>query len=404
MPPAPRTLDLSALPLSRFIVDALADVLSLRLGLRRLDLSGTSLAEDSLKTLLCALLLAGELESLVLRDNRRLKLAGWRMLAGFLADERARVRFLDLSENPLDRRSVEVLVPALRIRTAQKSALAGECDKGSPAAAAADGGVETLRLDSCALRGGALEALGLSLRLQRFNPARALTAALLPSAGQGVRHSTIRHLSLRNNRIPSLGGVSLAVMIKDYPDVSTTTSSPFAPPPTTTVDSSAAASGPSASSTGSGPSSPSTTTVTYAPYTPRGRKPQTASGTVDAAGANDDGALPEIPSVASNSTGGITRRVVPASYRRPGMDSSSGSSGSSSAGSDSDDDDDDLPRRPESKGGAAAGRDAAIGRMMQTRFRALDDVQRLGRLVTLDLKGNDLRVSPRPALSSDDDS
>lgn len=197
-----------------------------------------------------------------------------------------------------------------------------------------------------------------------------------------MRHSTIRHLSLRNNRIPSLGGVSLAVMIKDYPDVSTTTSSPFTPP---TVDGSAAFA--SNSSTGT---SPTSTTVTYAPYTPRGRKAPAASGTLDMSIASEGAALPEIPLVASNSTGGITRRVVPASYRRPGMESSSDSSGSSSVGSDSDDDDD-VPRRSEPKGGAAAP-DAAVGRMMQTRVRALDDVQRLGRLVTLDLKGNDLRV------------
>jgi protein phosphatase 1 regulatory subunit 37 len=168
-------------------------------------------------------------------------------------------------------------------------------------------------------------------------------------------------------------------MIKDYPDVSTTTSSPFTP---SSVDGSAAA----ASTSSSGSGTTTSTTVTYAPYTPRGRRPPAASGVTHAV---DDGAvLPEIPSVASNSTGGITRRVVPASYRRPGMDSSSGSSGSSSAGSDSDDD---LPLRSEAKGGAA-GRDAVVGRMMQTRVRALDDVQRLGRLVTLDLKGNDLRV------------
>ena len=95
----------------------------------------------------------------MLRDNRRLKLAGWRMLAGFLADERARIKFLDLSENPLDRRSIEVLVPSLRIRP-QRGPAPADAEKSSPAAAAVEGGVETLRLDGCALRGGALEALG----------------------------------------------------------------------------------------------------------------------------------------------------------------------------------------------------------------------------------------------------
>lgn len=155
---------------------------------------------------------------------------------------------------------------------------------------------------------------------------------------QGIRQSTIRHLSLRNNRIPSLGGVSLAVMIKDYPDLS---ASPFSPSAT----------------------SPSATT-TYTPYTPRSRRKL------------DEGPLPDIPVVASNSTGGITSRHIPSSYVRPGMSDSSGDS----------DDEDDLPPVPVTK------EEKMERNLMQTRVRSLDDVQRLGRLVTLDLKGNDLRV------------
>lgn len=127
-------------------------------------------------------------------------------------------------------------------------------------------------------------------------------------------------------------------MIKDYPDLS---ASPFSPSAT----------------------SPSATT-TYTPYTPRSRRKL------------DEGPLPDIPVVASNSTGGITSRHIPSSYVRPGMSDSSGDS----------DDEDDLPPVPVMK------EEKMERNLMQTRVRSLDDVQRLGRLVTLDLKGNDLRV------------
>lgn len=118
-----------------------------------MNLSSTQLTEEALKTLLCALLNSSELNSLFLRDNKKIKLAGWKMLAGYLEDDRTRqnLRFLDLSENGLDRRSVEVLMPGLQIRT--------EADAKEEV-----GGLETLRLDGCAVRGGSLEALGQSLR------------------------------------------------------------------------------------------------------------------------------------------------------------------------------------------------------------------------------------------------
>jgi hypothetical protein len=65
---------------------------------------------------------------------------------------------------------------------------------------------------------------------------------------------------------------------------------------------------------------------------------------------------------------------------------------------DSDEDDDDAylrSRRDPLKGeGDGVGWVESVqNSLMQNRVRSLDDVERIGKLVTLDLKGNDLRVS-----------
>jgi len=96
--------------------------------------------------------------------------------------------------------------------------------------------------------------------------------------------------------------------------------------------------------------------------------------------------LKAIPEITTNLAGGVTKRTLPAGYSLETPDGS----------------DDDEAEAEEAAVAAAAGRKevgavvgSSLGRatMMQSRVRSLDDVMRMGKLVTLDLKGNDLRVS-----------
>lgn len=187
-------------------------------------------------------------------------------------------------------------------------------------------GIQSLRLDNCHMRPGVLDALA-----------------------SGIRSSELRHLSLRNNRIGPLGAVSLAVMIRDYPDT-----------------------GALGALSGSG---------AELPYAARQRKalPELPP---------DDANLPPVPSLSS--TGGVTTRVDPEGYKPPpapkhplvmpgggysAMQESASFSVNSSAVEG-------KLSTPEFGGASLA---------LQRSVRALDGVERIGRLVTLDLKSNDIR-------------
>ena len=213
-------------------------------------------------------------------------------------------------------------------------------------------GLATLRLDGCALRGASLEFLA-----------------------QGVRTSTVKNISLRRNKISSLGGVAFAIMIKDIPDTAvqpTSTSNPFAAAPPSSSAITPSTSRPGTTNGVAGP------TTTYSAYTPRRRQTQAVPA------QQDDGPdLKPIPLVTTNFAGGVTKRTLPAGYS---LDTPDGS-----------DDEEAGPLQQGAPGGPTAHQQQqmAVGAsMMQSRVRSLDDVTRMGRLVTLDLKGNDLRVSP----------
>lgn len=203
----------------------------------------------------------------------------------------------------------------------------GEDIDSSPAA------VQTLRMDNCNFRSSAMEVLA-----------------------NGIRTSDLLHLSLRNNRINHLGAVSLAVMIRDYPDSAAISS--LAPLVNSHNDSSL-------------------------PYVPRAwRQQQGPPRTPN----SDNADLPPIPLVTSSSAGGVTSRVVPDGYKPPP-----------------------APKHPlvMPGGGYSAIQDGALNAIpaegklshaeqgvaslaLQRSVRALDGVERVGRLVTLDLKNNDI--------------
>ncbi|KAF7984923.1 hypothetical protein HWV62_9827 [Athelia sp. TMB] len=325
----PRAVDLSGAQLTFTSASILSDVFTIEWGLRKVVFRECDLDEHSLKVMLHALLIPGTLSFLSLASNRRLKAPAYRIIGAY-ATKANSLQFLDLSQNPLDKKSVEYIVAALTT--------------------APEPGLVSLRLDECSLRPGALEVLSKS-----------------------VRTSSLRNISLRHNRINATGAVALAVMIRDYPDIvqsspstpGSPTPSAFASPPGTPTMSSPKplpSSLPPLTTPRTGPIPPpprhpaaAGPQTTYTPYIPRSRRgtPAPPPNPLSPSGQ-------PIPIITSSARGGITTR-------HPAVN-----------GSDA------PPQAKHTQGPSAA---------LLDKVRALDALPRLGALRTLDLKGNDLRVS-----------
>ncbi|KAF9555391.1 RNI-like protein [Agrocybe pediades] len=346
-PSSPRTVDLSGVQLTFTSASILSDVFSIEWGLRKLVFRECDLDDYILKPMLHALLIPGTLSFLSVASNRRLKTPAFRLIGAYVEKAKS-LQFLDLSQNQLDKKAIEYIVAALPI--------------------APEPGLVSLRLDDCSLRPAALEALC-----------------------RAVRTSSLKNISLRHNHISVSGGVALALMIRDYPDVVPTPLSPSnssSPYGTSSGTSSPTASVSSLSMT-SPPSTPTTQTqnpllsgaaarpgplappprhpttvslqTTYTPYVPKSRRgrpaapPTTAVNPLSPTGQH-------VPIITSSSRGGVTTRHPPP----PGAPGS---------------------QAPASHGHHDAGPSAAL----LDKVRALDSLPRLGALRTLDLKGNDLR-------------
>ncbi|KXN91582.1 Protein phosphatase 1 regulatory subunit 37 [Leucoagaricus sp. SymC.cos] len=170
----PRTVDLSGVQLTVTSASILSDVFSIEWGLHKLVFRECDLDELTIKPILHSLLIPGSLSFLSVASNRRLKALAFRLISAYVKKSKT-LRFLDLAQNNLDKKSVEYIVTALDMPPEQ--------------------GLESLRLDDCSLRPAALEVLC-----------------------RAVRTSSLKHISLRHNRLSSTGAVALALMIRDYPD------------------------------------------------------------------------------------------------------------------------------------------------------------------------------------------
>lgn len=183
-----------------------------------------------------------------------------------------------------------------------------------------------------------------------------------------MRDSTLRNISLRYNRVSAAGAVALALMIKDYPDTipssnvlspSLSLSPPSTPLHTPTRESSPQL--PLSPLPKAGPLLPPlrhppkpTTPTTYTPYIPRSKR--SVVGTMSPTNNS-------IPIITSNSQGGITTARHPPKPLTQSL----------------------MSTTPIIHHGPSAA--------LLDKVRALDTLPRLGALRTLDLKGNDIRVS-----------
>ncbi|KIJ60815.1 hypothetical protein HYDPIDRAFT_31861 [Hydnomerulius pinastri MD-312] len=340
----PRSVDLSGVQLTPTAAAILSDVFNIEWGLRKLTLRECDLDEFKLKPMLHALLIPGTLVFLSVASNRRLKTPAFKIIGAYASKAKS-LQFLDLSSTSLDKKAVEYIAACLTT--------------------APEPGLVSLRLDDCALRPAALEALS-----------------------RAVRTSSLRNISLRHNKITTTGAVALALMIRDYPDVVP------GPPPSTPLSPSHPLSPPPASSGFLSPSpsfmspppsphlpppiragpvlppprhpSAMSPQTTYTPYIPRSKRGATTAHPPNPLSATGQ----PVPIITSNSQGGVTtRHAVPAPV------GSSRADGANGVGA----------------GGQGRHEDGPSAALLD-KVRALDTLPRLGALRTLDLRGNDLRT------------
>lgn len=241
----PKAIDLSNVPLTAGSVLVLSDLLSVKFGLKRLILENCGLDDETIKPILHALLVSGSPPTLSIANNKRLKAKGWRMISSFMS-RASFLRYLDVSENLVDKRTAELLLQAVtashdsslpsanaggdlspgtyhatsrdrrdgetsRDRIApnvEEAVSATDSEDALPPMATApllrkhvksakrktsDSAVTSLRLEACSLKNPTLDIIA-----------------------HAVRQSDIKHISLRKNRINHMGAVALALLIRDY--------------------------------------------------------------------------------------------------------------------------------------------------------------------------------------------
>ncbi|TYJ53131.1 hypothetical protein B9479_006254 [Cryptococcus floricola] len=418
-------------PLTRHSSFPLADLLAIQFGLYELYLEeglvGEGVAgEDVLRNVLHGLLVSGGLGVLGLKGNRRVRSGGWRLVAVFLKKAKD-LKYLDVSETVWDRKSIEYLVqsldgsnptppaptassstsessPANNLSTTTEEQEEEEHEQTiyapfvppapllkpstNPEEEKGPAALVSLRMDGCGLKGAVLEVLA-----------------------QGIRTSRLHHISLRANRISPQGAVAVALMIRDYPDSGAVTLADR-------LGSSLTSTGAGAGTGASGPQVPAKTEV---PYAPRVRKatrpispqpppvlptkpsspppiPQRPAPTATKPKKEDSDSLPAIPTVSSTPSGGVVSKTVPEGYRAPErgsvrdrlampftaepFDQNSHPASESALGEK------EPPAHEQGVRGPGRGKSLALERNV----KALEGVERVGRLMTLDLKGNDIRT------------
>lgn len=376
-PPAVRTIDLSFIPLDRQAIEPVADLLSVDFGLQKLVLENCGLTDEGLKSILHALLVSGSLPSLSLASNKRIKYHGWRYVGIFMRRARA-LRYLDLSENNINRASLEHIIGALNKREA--SGTDGKEKRIDKEGSDGEETEEPLTVQAKLLSETADGAAALtSLRLENCG----LKTASLEMLSHTVRSSDLCHLSLRRNRINQVGAVALALMLKDYPDNHGFTAEQ------TMLETSLEGESTSGSRREFGQGEDG-----------RGRSMHPGS---QSSGRSASPALPQIPVIVSSPGGGVTRRTLPtsalAALHEASTEAIVPSNGTNESAASTPEvelnrrlTDEEREQVQQIKNEQKQSDEVALALFQAQRAKQiLSSMPRMGSLLTLDLKSNDIR-------------
>jgi len=406
---------------------------------------------QTLKPLLHALLISGSLPTLSLASNRKIKFNGWKYIAIFMRRARA-LRYLDLSENNINKAALDQLVQAIAkdetslqithpkdsseskptksssnsngkarqideedISTSTSTSNVNQSTNSSPATTSEehfdDFDNEALMPSAPLLRSVSSSdappnSTIISLRLENCG----LKTNSLETLAQGVRTSDLRHLSLRRNRIGQMGAVALAGMLKDHPDSRSSINGENENRFGLNGNGAANANGSPQLNRLPNSASPSSSTnnPTRSSTFPDGKSNQrsTANSAPSTKGrfSSDDYSspvLPDLPVITSSPAGGITSRRLPVSPSE--RDGSSYLEASAESGPISPalisplqelDRQLTASEREQIKSEAPSrmSEEEAISLYQAKRTkRLLKDLPRIGNLLTLDLKSNDIR-------------
>ncbi|CAK5276830.1 unnamed protein product [Mycena citricolor] len=268
----------------------------------------------------------------------------WKLLGAYVAKAHT-LTFLDLSQNPLDKKAVECLAVALPEYVAHPT-LSTSTSRTPSILSLND---EEPRRESSYFYQIAEEpryGLGYGLDDSKL---REMEKDREQRKSRAVRTSNLRNISLRHNKISPAGGVALALMIRDYPDVLSSNASP-------TISHLQHENG-TGSNSSSAASSPTST------HPPLPTSPTMA------------GKLPPPRHPAQTITAAQTTYTPYVPRRRQTADSGLGLGAQ-------------AERERELKEQQRDGPSAAL----LDKVRALDALPRVGALRTLDLRGNDLRT------------
>ncbi|KAL4402248.1 GTPase activator [Malassezia pachydermatis] len=165
-----RTLDFSDAALGPACIP-LTDMLTAPTGTQVLVLAHCALDDTCVRAIVRALFASQAVHTLNIAANPGIQLEGWRAISTLLSHA-PWLRHLDVSENTMTKAAVRALLAPLALHRATS--------------------LQTLRMESCQLRGAALDLFV-----------------------QAVRVSTLRHLSLRRNQLGPTSGEALYILLCD---------------------------------------------------------------------------------------------------------------------------------------------------------------------------------------------
>ena len=182
-----------------------------------------------------SLLVSATLPTISLANNKRIRSKGWRLIS-LLVRKSPALRYLDISDNLIDKKIAENLVDAISnagVAASLPPSIPRQADPPAPDSATSGSAEETegeqTDADECDLpppkdapllsRSASIRSIA-SARSSALSSLRLESCSLknptLEALATGVRQSEIKHISLRRNKINNLGAVALAVMIRDY--------------------------------------------------------------------------------------------------------------------------------------------------------------------------------------------
>ena len=267
------------------------------------------------------------------------------------------LRFLDLSENSLDKRTIDLLVQALGRETDSRALEGREAANGDAAPPANRPKLwptAALLRDEPSTGDESARQLN-SLRLEGCG----LKIPALESLAHGIRTSGVKHISLRRNRITSHGAVALAILLRDFEGTGLVVPSE----------------GPEAS--------PAPSTQTSPLLAPVADPPRDGSNSVT---ARQGRSLPPPPPPKRVSNGPVVPLRPTEASRPPPIDPDHEEDASFGA-----------ERRPM----LAAPVQTELGPVGDRMLKQIESLPRVSALVTLDVRSNDIRVRRSHAVDAD---